>query len=329
MKFVDIALTFNEGFLNQASVTILSALRSANDSTLYNFYVVSNNLSFESQQKLLDLVTKEPHFSKIEFIHISKEICDNIPKIGNFGIEVNFRLWFPQLLPHLDRVLYIDCDTMVVGDLSDLFYTNLDGKAYGACNEYKINLYLGNCRSDKDRIEFLNKHGFDFYTDNYINSGVILFNLDYCRTHNYTQRASEFLIENKDDPQFVYPDQDVLNVLAKQDGDDVRVFINWKYNIYHSSVIKKFDKNDYDQMICLKFYDITDFDSFKPAIIHYAGNTKPWVRYTGMMDTQYLGYAKELGWKIAYNKIELFKIKLKKLIKWCLPYGIVKKMKQS
>jgi len=319
MASVDIALAFNDGFLKQASVTVLSTLRSANVDTVYNFYVVSNDLSFESQQVLLDVAQKEPHFGKIEFVNIGKEICDTIPKVGYFGIETNFRLWLPELLPDINKILYIDCDTMIVGDLSELFDTDLTGKAYGGCSEQKLLCYIDTYDTMSYRFEFMNKHGFDAFNDHYVHAGVLLLNLEYWREYNYTERASKFLTENKDDVKFMYPDQDTLNILAKQDGDNSRVYIDWKYNMTCAYCLKENNPSDIFQQVLFKGHGINSPETFKPIILHYAGWAKPWSVVTGLMDSQYIEYAKEIGWTIDTSRS--FSKKIKNIIKKVCRFG--------
>ena len=97
------------------------------------------------------------------------------------------RVCYTKLFPDLDKVLQLDVDTLVVGDISDLWDVNLDGQWYAAVEE-KLSTYKP-------------------YGKKYFNIGVALFNLDQIRKERADDQAIEFL--NK--TQVPYIDQDAWN----------------------------------------------------------------------------------------------------------------------
>ena len=82
------------------------------------------------------------------------------------------RLLIPKVFPELDRALYVDCDTLCLGDISELYNGDFE------------NNYLIGCR------------GFN-YSDNqakqlgilyYINSGMLMFNIPLMNKENYFEQ---------------------------------------------------------------------------------------------------------------------------------------------
>ena len=93
-----------------------------------------------------------------------------------------------KVLPHNKKVLWLDCDTIVDGDISDLFKTDLTGAYYAGVTEPG---------KSKDRL--------------YINAGVLLINLAEIKKDGLDDR----LIDVLNNRPFSFPDQDAINLLAQ------------------------------------------------------------------------------------------------------------------
>ena len=125
-----------------------------------------------------------------------------------------------------ERVLWLDCDTIVNEDISDLFDINMDG-----C------YYAGVMEPQKSRDIF-----------RYINSGVLLCNLSLLRDTQKEVELAYFL----NNFRFVWADQEVINLLCQ---GHIRT-IDSEYNqnaftlqcirprIIHYAAVKDF-KNDW------------------------------------------------------------------------------------
>lgn len=87
------------------------------------------------------------------------------------------------------KMLWLDCDTIVDSDITDLFDMNMDGY-----------FYAGVMEPQKCKGVF-----------RYINTGVLLLNLDLLREHDKERELLEFLNKYK----FNFPDQDVINMLCQ------------------------------------------------------------------------------------------------------------------
>ena len=125
---------------------------------------------------------------------------DRLPDIGRFGTSVWIRCLLPRLRPDLDRVLYIDADTLVTGPLDDVFDTALDGRPIGAIVD----------TMPPNHWERVRAFGFVDPAD-YFNSGVLLMDLAAMRDDDLM--AWTGAVANAFADQVHYPDQDVLNVI--------------------------------------------------------------------------------------------------------------------
>ena len=104
-----------------------------------------------------------------------------------------------KILPHNKRVLWLDCDTIVNGDISELFDIDMTGMYFAGVRE------PDKC---KGRI--------------YINAGVLVENLAEIRKDGFT----DVMIATVNNEKLALPDQDAINKTAQ--GKIIPV--NGKYN---------------------------------------------------------------------------------------------------
>lgn len=168
----------------------------------------------------------------------------------------------------IDRILYLDCDVIVLQDISELFKVNLDGFGVAAV---------------KDSCPYSNSHrmfiglGLD---SSYFCAGVLLINMKYWREHNSSEVMFDFL--NKHSKELFFEDQDVLNFAFRN---------HWLQlsNKYGKSplTIAIMDDNQ-------KSFDYTDY-LFDASIIHYATHVKPWLDIRIPNDKYYWKYVELSG----------------------------------
>lgn len=174
---------------------------------------------------------------------------NDLEKINRTGsklpIEAYFRLLLPILLPNLQRILYLDIDMLVVGDLYNLWHTTFDGNFMIATPDYPM---IQNQQSWG--YQFLDKE----LGKRYINSGMLLMNLKQFRQYDIYHRFLSFV---KDTSEFY--------ILDDQDA----------YNLYFNGYIKLSDMCNNFVLSSLMY---KAFDINKLNIIHYCGYSipKPW-----------------------------------------------------
>jgi len=170
-----------------------------------------------------------------------------------------YRLLSSEILPEeIQKVIYLDCDIAVVGDIKPLWNTDISGKAMAG---------VVDCDEEKNRIRL----GLPSqYT--YVNAGMALYNLEYWRQHSISTRFFEFIREHEE--ELLLMDQDVVNgVLC-----DKMILVSERYNFQVAFFVKRFWKSypeDFRQRLLKENKEI--------SIVHYVGEMKPW-------DFKYYGF---------------------------------------
>ncbi len=251
---INILLSVNKKFLEYVEELIITLTHYS--SKKINFYLmyIEEELNREDLQKISEFIlnTKKANIITVKF---DTNNLEGVPITDDegayFGLESYSRLFSAFKLPkNIDKILYLDADMICSGDIAELYDIDFEGKTWCACED------LGVTKKHLYRIGFPNNY-------KYINSGMLLINLQKLR-ENYTERDIVRLIRENQD-KLVYPDQDFINLIFK---DDIKIISN-KYNL----VIKD-----------VRFNKLKE----KPLIIHYAGSFKPWDDNVSRFEIEYM-----------------------------------------
>ena len=181
--------------------TVMQSILEHTDSRICFHILHDETLSTDNKYKL-EMVAHNGS-SKIEF-HIIDEDDFSIVKnqMSRFTIGAMFRCSLPELLPDLNRIIYLDADLFVNRDIKELW--DVDVREY----------YLAGVADEGVAVHYhpriLNKYP-EIKKESYFNLGVLYMNLKKLREFgNLKKLVVDFLIEN---PKADLPDQDALNVL--------------------------------------------------------------------------------------------------------------------
>ncbi|SMD18345.1 glycosyltransferase family 8 protein [Lentzea albidocapillata] len=171
------------------------------------------------------------------------------------------RMTIPDVIEDEPRVLYMDVDTLVLGDLRPLLVRDLGGHPIGAARD-PISPLIGHGPGMPGWKALGLPEGRAYF-----NSGVMLLDLARIRGSRLFERAREFLAEHPDKVHFY--DQDALNYAA--DGDWHRIESRW--NTFAMSPRGPEYVHPAEHVNPLAGL-IEDEKS--AAVIHFAGRKKPW-----------------------------------------------------
>ena len=186
------------------------------------------------------------------------------PVSGWVSRAVYLRLEIGQTLGPLGTVLYLDADTLVLGDLRPLLRTPLGGAPLGAVRDPQ-NPVIGAGIALPAWASLGLPHGRDYF-----NSGVMLLALPECERQGLFTRARRFLAEHPD--KVTLWDQDALNVAV----GDRWLRLDRRWNTFGISALaaqpgyRHDDAEPYSPLATLLA------DEPDASILHFAGPAKPW-----------------------------------------------------
>ncbi len=256
-KQIPVFFSTDDQYLPYLDVAIASMIENASKAYEYKIIVLNTGLQSDGIAKIKQ--NERPGFS-IEFIDISKElenIKSRFKNVYHFSIVTYYRLFIASLFPQYDKIVYLDCDLVVLGDIAELYHTDLKENILAAAPEQFVQ------NTAEFRLYAEKALGVD--PDEYVNAGVLVINLDQFRKNQIEQKFID-LITNYDF-DLLDPDQAYLNYLCL--GKIHHLPNGW--NKEPMPLLCEGNKN----------------------IVHYALYKKPW-QYDDVMDGEYFWhYAKK------------------------------------
>lgn len=248
---IHIVLSSSNEFIEHCSTTMASVLYNLSDEYFAHFYILSYDLTEKNKKKLAQLnkikkcIIEYPCFDEKML-----DVFDGI-KIPSHVTKMTYaRILIPDILPNIDRVLFIDSDMVVRTDISKLYETDIENNVFAAVED-------ANWKNISKRL-----WGNEEY---YFNAGLLLINSKKLREIDYLSLIKKQIFINQS--KYTICDQDVINDAFK--NMIYRLSISW--NFYHGVFFERF-----------KCYTPDDMDEFNainanPNIVHYVGPEKPWL----------------------------------------------------
>lgn len=286
---MNVLLASDNNFVQHCCVTITSVLIN-NPAT--EFYLFTEGLTEENSFLLKSHV--ENLGGKLNILTVSSEQVKDFPMppfmSSHISIATYYRLFAAKLLPEsIEKVIYLDCDIIVTGDLREMWNFPIENYALGAV--YQSHEH-SDCNATGKGPHAYSRLGIP-PEDGYFNAGVLLLNLKYWRENKVTERLFTFIKEHYN---LIHAhDQDTLNAVLHAESAVLEptwnyreCFIDGKHYTYPSKV---------NYQIPLK----------RPKIIHFVSKPKPWQYYckhplkseyyTYLSQTPYKGYRPNWNWR--------------------------------
>lgn len=212
VEVVPVFYTISNDFAPYVAVSIASLIKNSNPNRYYRVIILHDGMNFHNYLKLRNLVTKNV---EIQFHRISHNLylraiikhCSRKTGSGDFFSSAIYfyRTFIARLYPQYARAIYIDSDTVVTGDVAELFDLNIGDNAVAALVDPKV----VNIPVFSSYVE----HALGVPPSEYVNSGVLLLNLKKLRKIKFLSRMVRIM--DKYDASLVAPDQDYLNVICR------------------------------------------------------------------------------------------------------------------
>ena len=281
-QIVPVVFAADNNYVAQLTTTIYSAMRNASPDRYYDVTVLEKDIAWERQETMRRFFAERFGNMNLRFADVKREIAgyDLTTSNAHISIETYYRFLIQKALPFYGKVLYLDSDIVIRGDIAQLFDTELGNNLLAAAHDVD---YLGNLNINdgirmtytRETLGMKNPYG-------YFQAGVLVLNTDAMRKA-YTVRQ---WLEYASEPSYIYNDQDVLNVHCEG-----RVtYLPWNWNVMHDCANRVANVFSYAPDAAYDAYMASRLD---PQIIHYAGFEKPWTKPDCDFADVYWSYARD------------------------------------
>ncbi len=233
----------DSNYIPYATVATHSLLKSSVNNLKIYWILPKENLLLASEYvKRLKINHPNKLRLNISLVGANTEMFSTWKEMGHIHKSTYYKLLIPYCIDH-KKIIYIDCDTLVLGDLIDLYETDMGEFAFGGV-------------PDPDGA-ITTKMNFA-KADTYINGGVFLMNLEALRNDNFLEKCKDIYEIYQE--KITWCDQCLINKYAEQK----KYILDSKWNRQVFS--GRTDDKVWESIISKE----------RPIIMHFLGHIKPW-----------------------------------------------------
>lgn len=265
---LDIVVCSDNNYIQHCMGMLCSLYEHNKEHHIILHFLRNGELTEKNENFITDITSRYGH--EVRFYSIDESPLEGVQfrKKRPLTMAAYYRLLLPDILSHLDKVLYLDCDMTIMGDISELFEIELSKYALAAC---------------LDDMPHNNQHRLQLHMqvgERTFNTGMMMCNLKYWRDHASVERMVEYAKRPK--KQILLHDQDVFNYEFQ--GQWFLLPPKWN-RLSHLAE-------------CLDFVGYQSFDIYEylnaPKIVHHF--IKPWYDVYKPKQRLYLKYVKMSGY---------------------------------
>lgn len=246
-EIIPIVFISDKQYVMPTCVAITSLIYNMNSATKYDVFVITVDCSKESLKRVKRLETEN---CKINIIRKNVKKYKDIKQLCTITLACLLKFDICDIVFNYDKIIYLDSDTIVNKDLSNLLHINLEDNYLAGVNELN---YVGT-------------------NTNRINGGVLVFNAKKMREEKMSEKLIQKRRELGDRESM---DQQTFNLMFK---NKIK-FLDVGYNCLPELLFGKY-KITYPIKIINKKYQssyISKYEIVKQAsILHFAASNKPW-----------------------------------------------------
>ncbi|MFN5459391.1 MAG: glycosyltransferase family 8 protein [Bacteroidota bacterium] len=247
---INIGCATDKNYAQHLGVMIYSLLVNCSQTNILDFYIVDGGIDSSDREKFLSM--RDKFGINIFFLKPDRSYFDKL-KVFEIYSEATYYRYFLLDTISVDRILFLDCDMVIEGDIVELYNVDLKSNIIAAVLEVL---------SSEKHLEKINLK-FSF------NAGMMLVDCCKWQENKISKKAYNFQIENEG--LLKYPDQDSLNFILK----DYWLMVPYRWNVIARLKLVKYGIGNADYRYISKNELFNEYSN--PKIIHYANRLfKPW-----------------------------------------------------
>ena len=194
----------DDSFVKYTVVSLYSMIKNASKEYKYHVYILHTDIAEETKKQVYDLANDNFEISFEDVTDYLESIADKLPIRDYYSKTTYYRMFIAEMFPEFDKAIYIDSDTIVQGDVSKMYHTNIREAYLGACHEQAM-VQVDEYGTYAERVVGVSRH-------NFFNAGVLLINCNKFRMKFVLDKFIQYLHTYN---FVVTQDEDYLNLICK------------------------------------------------------------------------------------------------------------------
>ncbi len=264
-QIIPIFYACDDAFVKYTVVSMYSMIQNASKAHRYHIYILHTEISEQMKQSVLTLQNENFEISFEDVTEYLKSISDKLPIRDYYSKTTYYRLFIAEMFPDYDKAIYIDSDTVVQGDISELYLTDIKDACLGACHEQAM-VQVDEYGTYVEKVIGISRY-------NFFNAGILLINCHQFRIRFILDKFIQYLHTYN---FVVTQDEDYLNLICKD-------HVYWLDQRWNTEIFGEIP------------YPIED-----AKILHYIMTSKPWHYHDCRHGDIFWKYAKDT---VVYGEI--------------------------
>jgi len=293
------------------SVAIHTLCLHASPGRFYDIHIIHDGMDTQTVQQLNQVVVSFPQVS-LSFLRLPEKFS----RLFQNGTKVRYsplayaRLMAGTLFPQYEKLVYLDADILLAGDIAELYFSDLKKTPVAAARD---GLALWSIAGGKmhPHLEYMGNYLSSPLL--YCNSGVLVLDLDQMRRRNLENLFLQWL-RSQPEP-FPYPDQDILNIALHDEIGPLPPEWNFQFLSW------RWDERGKRSLLGTEFENVPSISCERSwKLLHMVGPEKPWL----LPDTprnigQFHWIQHSLFWWSEAKKLPVFRKELDRLTQELIP----------
>ena len=257
-QIIPIFYACDDAFVKFTIVSMHSLIKNASKEHHYVIHILHTEISDEMKAMVNRLAGENFEIQFIDVTNYLQTISEKLPLRDYYSKTTYYRLFIAEMFPQYSKALYLDSDTVILGDVSELYLTDIGDAYLGACHE-QVMVQTREFGTYVEKVVGVSRY-------NFFNAGLMLINCDRFRLHFVLDKFIDYLHYYN---FVVTQDEDYLNLICKD-------HVYWL-----------------DQRWNTETYGNIAYPVQQAKMIHYIMTNKPW-HYEGCrFGDVFWEYAKE------------------------------------
>ena len=203
-QFIPIFYACDDAFVKFTIVSMHSLIKNASKDYHYILHILHTEISDEMKDMVNRLASDNFEIRFIDVTNYLQSISEKLPLRDYYSKTTYYRLFIAEMFPQYSKALYLDSDTVILGDVSELYQTDIGDAYLGACHEQAM-VQSREFGTYVEKVVGVSRY-------NFFNAGLMLINCDRFRIHFVLDKFIDYLHYYN---FVVTQDEDYLNLICK------------------------------------------------------------------------------------------------------------------
>ena len=203
-QLIPIFYACDDAFVKFTIVSMHSLIKNASKDYHYILHILHTEISDEMKDMVNRLASDNFEIRFIDVTNYLQSISEKLPLRDYYSKTTYYRLFIAEMFPQYSKALYLDSDTVILGDVSELYQTDIGDAYLGACHEQAM-VQSREFGTYVEKVVGVSRY-------NFFNAGMMLINCDRFRIHFVLDKFVDYLHYYN---FVVTQDEDYLNLICK------------------------------------------------------------------------------------------------------------------